>query len=155
MSVLPSLRVALIGSLIWALAMAASAALSVWWGDWQTPASMVKVITLFAAGGLIAFVPAFVAARLVAARRRREVRIAAALIGFSGFTVGFTVLIYYLHYRGYYAQFHHPRLTITWFYHLAYTGATSLYQFAVLGMRMYLPIGLAALLVAAWWHAAR
>ena len=42
-----------------------------------------------------------------------------------------------------------------WFLQFAHTIAAALYQFAVLGLRLFFPVGFVALLVASFWFARR
>ena len=63
--------------------------------------------------------------------------------------------LYALDYRAYYAEWHADTFTRIWFLQFAHTIAAALYQFAVLGLRLFFPVGFAALLVASFWFARR
>ncbi|RUZ36690.1 hypothetical protein EN948_34215, partial [Mesorhizobium sp. M7A.F.Ca.US.003.02.1.1] len=52
---IPTPRTALIGALLWAVTMGASALLTLSLGDWETPAKILIVTMLFAAGGALGF----------------------------------------------------------------------------------------------------
>jgi hypothetical protein len=54
-------------------------------------------------------------------------------------------------YRNFYAQWHGDPFTRIWLFQLTFTSASALYQFAVLGLRLYLPLGVARPEMAAIW----
>jgi hypothetical protein len=139
----------------WALLMAASAALSISWLDWQNPNGMRAVALLFFLGGIAAFPIALLVARMVVPRARRETIFAANLLSLAGSTVGITALLFALHYRHYYAHWHEPPFTIGWTFQYIFTVLAALYHFAVLGVRLYLPFGVPALFAFSLWRAVR
>ncbi len=61
--------------------------------------------------------------------------------------------LFALQYRSYYAQWHEPALTIAWSIQFVHTVATAFYQFIVLGIRLYFPLGFIALALASIWFA--
>lgn len=142
---LPSWPVALGGSLVWAVLMGASAALGLWLRAWETGALIVAVVLLFAAGGALGFTPGLLLARLVAAGKPRGAAFAAVFLGLALATIGVTAAIYALVYRSYYAAWHADAFTITWMFQQVFTTLGALGQFAVLGLRLYFPLGFAAL----------
>lgn len=149
----PPLGPALAGAALWAAIMAASATHGIWLRTWQTPYKVQAVALLFAAGGAVGFPVGLFLARFFGTGRRREAAFAAALIGFSAATVAATALTYALVYRSYYAAWHAEPLSITWVFQLIFTTIGATGQFAVLGLRLYFPIGFAAMLAAALWFA--
>ncbi len=146
---IPGWPVALGGSLVWAVLMAASAALGLWLRAWETGDRIVAVVALFAGGGAVGFAPGLVLARLAAGEKPRGAAFAAVFLGLSLATIGFTAAIYALVYRSYYAAWHADAFTITWVFQQVFTTLGALGQFAVLGLRLYFPLGFAALLAAA------
>ncbi|MGD9914344.1 MAG: hypothetical protein AB7S80_09690 [Rhizobiaceae bacterium] len=120
---------------------------------WQTPGAILAIVLVFAIGAVVAFWPAAYLARLVAGRRRFEVRFAAALLALALLTIGCIAAIYAWDYRAYYAQWHAPFGSVTWGYQQFFTTAAALYQFAVLGMRLFFPLGFVALFAFAYWIA--
>lgn len=142
----PPLAQALAGAPAWGLLMAASAAASLWLRDWQTPGLFWTVSVLFAVGGALAFAPGLFAARLFGLGRGREVAFAAAFLSMSVMTIGVTALVFAVIYRSYYAQWHADTFSLTWTFQLVFTTAGAVAQFAALGVRMYFPLGFAALL---------
>ncbi len=145
---LPAWPVALGGALAWAVVMGASAALGLWLRAWETQDRIVAVVALFAAGGAIAFVPGLFLARLAAGQKPRGAAFAAVFLGLSIATIGFTAALYALVYRSYYAAWHADAFTITWAFQQVFTTLGALGQFAVLGLRLYFPLGFAALVAA-------
>lgn len=143
------------GAIVWALASAASAALSIRLLAWQNGEAAAAVTTLFGAGALAGYGPAVMIARALSSRRGPETRFAAHMVLLSVGTIGFTALFFGLHYRLYYSHWHEPPFTIGWTFQYVFTVAAAVYHFLVLGMRMYLPVGLPALLAFSLWHGAR
>lgn len=85
--------------------------------------------------------------------RGTEAAFAAAFVSLAATTVAVTALLYALQYRSYYAEWHAEAFTLTWAFQFVFTGLVALYQFAVLGIRLYFPVGLTALFAAALWFA--
>lgn len=152
---LPSLRLALAGSALWGFAMGASAFCSLLLDHWETPLRVRAVVVLFALGGAAAFPIGWMLARLLSHGRRAETAFAAAFVALAVTTIGLTALFYALQYRSYYAEWHAEPFTVTWAFQFVFTGLVALYQFAVLGIRLYFPGGFAALFTAAAWFTYR
>lgn len=152
-SALPGWRATLFGSLAWAVAMGASALINLLLDHWATPDKIRIVSLLFAGGGALAFPLGLFAARLVSLGRGREVAFAAAMVCLAAATIGLTAGLYALQYRSYYAEWHAPVFTLTWGFQLAFTMAVASYQFVVLGIRLYFPLGFIALFAASLWFA--
>ncbi|MER9465950.1 hypothetical protein NKJ73_20215 [Mesorhizobium sp. M0074] len=150
---LPPLRTAFAGALLWAMAMGASALLNLLLYDWETPVKIRFVSLLYAAGGALAFPVGLFMARLVLLGRHWEIAVAAAFVCLLAATITFTGGLFGLQYRSYYVQWHAPALTITWVFQFVFTMLTALYQFVVLGIRLYFPLGFVALAVASVWFA--
>ncbi len=150
---LPSWRVALCGALAWALLMAASAAFNLHFAAWESTSGIATIVALFALGGALAFPLGLAGARLVSLGRPAQPAFAAAFIAFTVSTIAMTAGLYALQYRSYYAQWHEPAFTLTWCLQLVFTSLAALYQFAVLGLRLYFPVGFLALLALSAWFA--
>ena len=150
---LPGWRATLSGSLVWAVTMGASALINLLLDNWVTPEKIRTVSLLFAGGGALAFPLGLFAARLVSLGRGREVAFAAAMVCLAAATIGLTAGFYALQYRSYYAEWHAPVFTLTWGFQLAFTMAVASYQFMVLGIRLYFPLGFIALFAASLWFA--
>jgi hypothetical protein len=112
-------------------------------------------LAIFAAGGLLAFpVSAFLSA-VLSTGRNADVRFASAFLCLTLFTIAITAILFALQYRLFFSRWHAPFATRIWFYQFAFTGAAALYQFIVMGIRLYMPFGLPALLAMSFWLARR
>ncbi|MDX8436376.1 hypothetical protein RFN25_23420 [Mesorhizobium abyssinicae] len=150
---LPSARTAFAGALVWGLTMGASALVNLLLYDWETSAKIRFVTLIYAAGGALAFPVGLFLARLVSRGRHWEVAFAAAFVALLVATLAFTGGLFALQYRSYYAEWHAPAFTIRWAFELVFTMLTALYQFVVLGIRLYFPLGFIALVAAGIWFA--
>ncbi len=150
----PTPRLAAFGSLLWSALMALSAAAALWASARTSGPGVLAIAVLFAAGGLTAFAPAITIANLFASHSRQK-RFAAIFVSLTIFTIGLTASLYALHFRFYFSQWHADPLTIRWAFEFAFTIAAALYQFAVLGMRLFFPVGLIALFAVSYWYANR
>lgn len=150
---LPAPRTAVLGALLWGLAMAASACVNLYY--WETPDRIRFVVLLYFMGGALAFPVGLTLARLVSRGRHWETALAAAFVCLLGATLAFTAGLFALQYRSYYAEWHAPAFTLTWAFEFVFTVLTALYQFVVLGVRLYFPLGFAALVAASIWFARR
>ncbi len=149
---LPSLGVSLAGSSVWATFAGAGAFLNI--RHWETASHQAEVTTLFVLGGFTAFAPALFAARFLSGRRADATgRFAAMFLSLALATTGITALLFGLEYRTYYAEWHAETFSYVWGLQLFFTMANALYQFAVIGMRFYFPIGFAAIFVFSLWFA--
>lgn len=147
---LPGVRFALSGSVIWGLAMGLSALGSILLRDWASRSQIELVLAVFAVGGALAFAPACVLFNLLSAGRGWPQRFSAALLSLIAATFSVTALVYYMQFRSYFARWHDEVFTHDWFLQTFFTGASAGYQFAVLGLRLYLPFGLPFLFIGAY-----
>lgn len=109
---------------------------------------MAVLIGLYFAGGAIAYPLAVMGVGAIARNKRAEARFSAAFLCLGGLTIGFTALLFAIAFRSFYAQWHGDFATGPWAYQLAFTLASALYQFAVIGVLNFLPIGLVFLVAA-------
>jgi hypothetical protein len=150
----PSAAASLIGTLAWAAANGLSATVGLFLlRDWQTPANVGEVAAIFVIGSAISFFPAVWLARFVVTCHRVEKRFAAAFLALGVVTMFATAAVYALQYRFYYAQWHESFGTITWVFQFVFTGLSAAYQFAVLGLRLFFPVGFLALFAFSYWVA--
>lgn len=150
---LPGWRRAFFGALLWAVTMGASALVNLLLDAWVTPAKIRTVALLFAGGGALAFPVGLFLARLVSLGRHWQVALAAGFVCLLAATLAFTGGLFALQYRSYYAEWHAPAFSLTWTFQLVFTMLTALYQFVVLGIRLYFPLGFIALAAASIWFA--
>lgn len=112
-------------------------------------------LAIFAAGGLVAFPVSVFLSAVLSTGRRAEVRFASAFLCLTLVTIGTTAILFALQYRLFFSRWHAPFATRIWFYQFVFTGAGALYQFIVMGIRLYMPFGLPALLAMSFWLARR
>lgn len=129
--------------------MGLSVQLALWLGIAAETFRYWQLTILFFAGGLIAWPVAIFLIRFCSLGRSLEVWTAASILFLSTTTIAITSTTFALIYRSYYVQWHDTALTKLWLIQLVFTTASALYQFAVIGLRLYLPIGPLFLLAAA------
>ncbi|MCV0397099.1 MAG: hypothetical protein K5872_21840 [Rhizobiaceae bacterium] len=140
----------LLGTLGWAGLTAASSLLSVWRLGWTLPQAFMQVAFLFAVGSAIAWPLAAIAIRLTARSLPPGAAYALAFLVLATTTIGVTSGFYALWYRDYYADWHATVFTTEWAFQFAFTVGGAVYQFLVLGLPMYMPVGFAGLFAASF-----
>ncbi len=101
------------------------------------------ILTVYAAGGAISWLLSVVCLVILRPRLQQS-RTALALVAFLGLglaTIGVTAGLFALDYRAFYARWHADLFSINWFLQQGFTTASALYQFLVIGLRLYLPYG--------------
>ncbi|WP_439627523.1 hypothetical protein [Shinella sp.] len=151
--ILPALPLHLGGAVGWGLLMAACAYVSLMMRGRADTFHLQTILSIYAAGGLAAWLIALPMARLLTRRRDVETRFAAhfALLGLG--TVALTAFFFAMDYRLFYAQWHQPFGTRIWAYQFVFTSLGACYQFLVMGLGLYLPAGLPLLAGASLWLA--
>ncbi|HEV7309105.1 hypothetical protein [Ensifer sp.] len=149
----PSAVELVVGAPFWGISMMASAWFGLWLREGASTFHLAELLQMFAFGAALAWPPALFLARLAALGRRVETRFAACLFFLSLGTIGMTALLFALDYREFYSQWHAPIGTKTWLFQFAFTTAIAFYQFLVMGLRLYLPLGGAILLGVSLWLA--
>lgn len=151
----PPLGEWLIGAVLWGLLIALSVTFSAY-GLHRLPGThRAIVLALYFTGAALGWIAALPLMRFASLARPPETRFAAAFLFLGAGTAALTALLFALHYRQFYAQWHQPFGTLIWFFQFAFTSASAVYQFAVLGIRHYLPFGLILLIGASILHARR
>ena len=145
---LPAPAGAIGGAVAWAAAMATSAIVGLLLGGRLASPQSETVVLIYALGGLLAFPVALYATRIFALGAGPERRFAAALFFLGLGTMLATAFVFSMHYRLYFAQWHSDFPSVAWVFHLLFTGANAVYQFAVLGTRLFFPVGFIALFAA-------
>jgi hypothetical protein len=146
----PSRNEVVWGTLLWGAVLCANAAFALRLRSGWSFAAATPVALLFLAGGLLAFAPALLAARLFSDGRGREKRFAALLLCLAVVTVGVSGALYALDYRLYYSQWHAAAFSRLWVFEQAFTAVIALYQFASVGLPLMFPSGFAALFAASY-----
>lgn len=148
---LPSFREVLFGAPVWGVVMALSALVALYLRNGAETSHLYSILVLFFLGGLVSWPFALLLGRFGAIGRGRETRFAAFFLCLTLCTIAITAVLFALDYRIFYARWHAPFGTGLWAYQFAFTSASAIYQFIVMGIRLYLPIGFAALALASLW----
>ncbi len=138
---------------MWGGAMAAAALAGLHIRNGAQTADLGRILLLFFAGGLLSWPLAIVPARFLGYGRPVETRFAAFLLLLTFCTIAATALLFAIQYRLFYTQWHAPFGTRIWAYKFVFTSASAVYQFTVLGIRLYFPLGLPLLFAASLWLA--
>lgn len=136
------------------MALSAFVALTVELG-WPVDRQTVSILAVYFSGGLIGCLLAWPFIVFVGNRVSMPVATVFAAFMLTGLTLGATAGVLALDYRAYYAQWHDDILSKIWLYQQFYTALGSTYQFAVIGIRLYWPIGVLCIIPASLWLARR
>lgn len=132
--------------MLWAAAMTASAAISLYWSrSGIIEGAAHRLIGVFALGALIAFPVGRYLLTFVPERWLFSQRFAVAFLILGLATIGFTALLVAFDFLAYYAQWHDEGLSRRRFFETVTTILSACYQFLVLGLRLFLPVGFMAL----------
>ncbi|MGV8936810.1 MAG: hypothetical protein ACOH2J_06775 [Allorhizobium sp.] len=137
-------------ALLWGAAMALSAGLSLALDNRAENFHLPVILALYFFGGVLGWLAALPLFHARAQGRAAEVRLAMALLCLTAGTTLSTASLFALQYRLFYAQWHEPFATRIWFFQFAFTSASAIYQFAVLGLRLFFPFGFVCLFAASW-----
>lgn len=152
----PTRSATIIGAaLLWAIAMTVSAALNLFLLERAVDVKSQLLVLFFACGAFIAYPCAIFILTWVPKHWQNGQRFAISFIIFSLFTIGFTALIFALHFRTYFAQWHDDTFSTRLVFETVFTILSAVYQFFVLALRLYLPFGLIVLLGASWGFATK
>lgn len=147
---LPGWYLALGGAIAWGLVLMASAATGLALNGW-TMADMLPPLLVYMAGGLLTFPLAIWLTRSLDGwlAMRPGQRFAAAFILLGVGSVAVTALLFSQVFRLYFSAFHGPFGSKLWLIQTVFTSAAAIYHFLVTGLRLFIPLGLPALLVTA------
>jgi hypothetical protein len=151
----PPYSAVLIGAPLWALQMLASSMSTLYLRTGLETSHLGDLAILYFAGGLLAWPFALMLGRFFAHKRRIETRFAAFFVALSVCTILMTAFLFAMDYRVFYSRWHAPGGSVIWFFQLIFTGASSVYQFMVLGLRLFVPLGLVCLLATSFALAKR
>ena len=137
-------------SILWGLAMTFSALASLWFSNgWET-SHLTHIIILVLFSSILAYPLARLALHVLDRKKRFETQLAGSFLFLSVATVGLTAAAYSLDYWSFYVQWHGPAFSRLWVWQFFFTNLGELYQFAVMGLKLYLPIGFLFLVLASW-----
>lgn len=148
---LPSVAEALFGGVVWGTAMSASAYVGLGRVNGRIDGHLPGILVLFFIGGALALPLAAFAIRLVAMRKHVAVRLAAALTLLPIATIGMTALLFALDNARFYVGWTDLISGPFGLFEILITVAVSLAAFVVLGVRLFFPFGLLALIVGSAW----
>lgn len=143
----------LLGAVGWGTLMALSSMASLYLSNRLETFHLAELSILFFAGGLFAWPFAVPAARLTTRNRRVETRFAASFALLALGTIAMTAFLFAMDYRLFYSQWHAPLTTWIGIKQFVGTSASAVYQFAVIGLGLYLPLGLPVLAATSLWLA--
>ena len=145
----------MVGALAWGALMALSAAFALYRRNGLQTASLVDLIILYFLGGVFAWPLALSAASASTRGKHIETRFAACLLFLSLNTMMATAILFALDYRMFYSRWHASFGSIIWMFQFVFTSVSAIYQFGVLGSRLFLPLGLIWLPLASLYLARR
>lgn len=144
---LPSTSLALAGPIAWGGAMALSCIIGLYLRHGGETDYFWRIVFYYFAGAFLAFIPALLLARYIAFQKPATARFSAFALCLCLGTYGITALLFALQYRVFYAQWHEPFLTRIWFFQQIFTIAGAAYQFTVIGLWLYFPVGIVCLFI--------
>lgn len=150
-----TLALHLVGAVAWGGLMALSAAFALYRHNGLETDRLGPLLALYFIGGAIAWPVSVSTARWISGGKPIETRFAACLLCLSVATMMITAILFALDYRMFYARWHAPSGSLVWMFQFVFTGVSAVYQFGVLGSRLYLPLGLFWLPVASYYLARR
>lgn len=148
---LPPFGALILPALFWALACFATGLVAlVFARGWSLGPQTFYVSLVYGAGAALAVWPSAYFSRLFSSNRSLW-RLALMVFLLIGFTTFLTACILALQHRAYFAQWHGEPLSRLWLWQQAFTGGAAVYTYVVLGLRLYVPVALFALVVTSWW----
>jgi len=135
----------------WGLAMATTAAAGLFLRGRLETFHVSTILLVFFLGGFFGWWLAELAGHVLKTSvRRRRVLTGLVCAGLAAATVFITAGLFALEYRSFYAQWHAEPLSRIWLLQFLFTSASAFYQFAVMALRLYLPLGPLFLIPGAW-----
>ncbi|MBX4867852.1 MULTISPECIES: hypothetical protein [Rhizobium] len=143
------------GALLWGLQMLAAAMLGLYLRNGLQTSRLAEVAALYFLGGLLSWPFALPAARFFAYGRPLEARFAAFFVTLTAATILMTAFLFAMEYRIFYSRWHAPVGSIVWAFQFVFTSISAVYQFLVIGLRLFLPLGLVCLVISSYHLAKR
>jgi hypothetical protein len=145
----------LVGALLWGGQMLVASMVALYLRNGIETSHAGDLAILYFAGGVLAWPFTLLLGRFFAHRREIETRFAAFFVSLSVCTILMTAFLFAMDYRVFYARWHAPAGSLIWFFQFVFTGASSVYQFAVLGLPLFFPLGFVCLLATSFALAKR
>lgn len=143
------------GALVWSVAMLITVIVGQWFYYRGISGKENELTAIYFLGGLLAWPFALYFARLFALGFGPVTRFIFAMLSLAGCTLAMTAFIFSQQFRLIFADTHMPITTRIGFYQFAETSASGVFQFLVVGLRLYFPLGILSLLLASLWLARR
>jgi hypothetical protein len=118
------------------------------------PPDPMRLMVIFAIGSAFAAPLALWAARIIG-RSNTYTAFASSFVALGVGTIGLTALTFAFDFWWYFSQWHGETFSKLWANQFIFTFASAIYQFMVSGIRLYLPFGLVALVIASMWASRR
>lgn len=135
------------GSICWGAAMSASALATLYLRNGLLTSHLTALTLVYFFGGMLAWPIGVPLARQFAGHRPPSARFAVFFLVLLLGTATMTAFLFAMDYRWFYARWHASFGSLVWVFQLLFTGASAVYQFAVLGLSLFLPFGLLCLTV--------
>ena len=144
---LPSYSELFIGAPLWGVLMLISAMVGLYLRNGMETSHVLDLALLYFGGGLLSWPFNLLAGRYLALGHELEARFAAFFLALTTGTVLMTAFLFAMDYRIFYSRLHAPFGSVIWMFQFVFTGASAIYQFLVIGLGLFLPVGLVCLLV--------
>ncbi len=135
------------GATGWGAAMAASAVAALYLRNGLLTSHLTALTLVYFFGGALSWPVVVPLVRRFARQRPTSARFAAFFLALSIGTAAMTAFLFAMDYRWFYSRWHAPFGSLIWIFQFLFTGASAVYQFAVLGLALFLPLGLLCLIV--------
>jgi len=128
--------------------MTASALAALYLRNGLLTSHLTALTLVYFFGGALCWPIVVPIARRFARHHPPTARFAAFFLALSIGTAAMTAFLFAMDYRWFYARWHAPFGSLIWIFQFLFTGASAVYQFAVLGFTLFLPFGLLCLIAA-------
>jgi hypothetical protein len=122
--------------------MAASAVAALYLRNGLLTSHLTALTLVYFFGGALSWPVVVLLVRRFARQRPTSARFAAFFLALSIGTAAMTAFLFAMDYRWFYSRWHAPFGSLIWIFQFLFTGASAVYQFAVLGLALFLPLGL-------------
>ena len=145
-----------ITALLWGILVTASACVGlILMRGWEVDGRTRELLLIVLAGAISGFCLARFLLMWLPQQWQTSQRFAAAFILIGGATVGTTALLFGLQFRLYFAQWHDSEWSKLFWNETIFTILSAVYQYLVLGLRLYIPLGLIGLIALSYGYAKR
>ena len=143
----------IIGAVLWSVVMAASATLELYRVGHGNSEKSRTLVAVFALSASLSWLIARSRLALVPPKWVVTQRLAAAVLALGLFTLGITAVMFAVHDMRYLVAWPYDHLSLGVAFEVSFNIAATIYQFLVLGLPLFFPIGLTGLLGASWLFA--